>query len=145
MTSSASVYLTMYTLAPEGHAETHLPQLTHFARPALRSMPMPSGHTFAHSPHPMHFLLCHPMISCLEKPSGFEHHSHLRGHPARNIVVLMPSPSLTENGWTSITYPFTCIFLLKAFVLKAFVTYQNSSWAFLAIIESCISLERFVN
>ena len=57
--------------------------------------------------------------------SGFEHHAHLRGHPWKKIIVLIPSPSFRLYFCMLNTFPF-----------KYFVLYDKISCAVLVMIAS---------
>lgn len=71
----------------------------------------------------------------LLQESGLEHHLHFNLHPSKNIVVLIPSPSFTEKCCTFTTLPFT----------HNLPHNQKLLCEFLAIIASCISLDKLTN
>lgn len=55
------------------------------------------SHALIQFPHKVHLLLSYKISLTGLWLSGLWHHKHLKGHPLKNTVVLIPGPSWIEN------------------------------------------------
>ena len=96
-------------MAPLGHTSAHFKHKLHWER--LIRLPLSSttiastGHTCWHLPQRRHFI---PLVTISGHgfhDSGLQHQRHLKEHPLRNTVVLIPGPSWMLNLWILNTNP----------------------------------------
>ena len=96
--------------APVGHTFTHSPHPMHFVRSTQLgfSGPIaPCRHAFMHFPHPMHFFWSYITSGSILCDSGLQHHRQESGQPFKNTMDRIPGPSFTEKRWISNTTPFS--------------------------------------